>query len=124
MNRPDTPDELTELGWKKTVKRSCDRCGRELGDATPVEAAASIAGQSLPSALSECGCIFADAAIAATEGHREVLIIQFVYRAFWECECGADLGDTAPSSEAALLPHQAQLARDAVRSVINTLENS
>jgi len=126
MTRPDTPDEITSTGMRMTVKRNCDRCGRMLGDATEQEATLGQSGEPLPSVLAECGCWFADAVIAALEGHRHVEMIPFPLP-HWECECGQDLGAYLGDPNAALAPHQVLIARDAVHAALNTLntlENS
>jgi hypothetical protein len=61
MTRPNTPPTITEKpdGGKTTrmtVKRCCENCGRELGDATPDELEAAVAGAPLSSVKDECGC--------------------------------------------------------------------
>lgn len=39
-----------------TVHRSCNGCGRDIGDATPSELDAAMAGLPLPDVTVECGC--------------------------------------------------------------------
>ncbi len=56
MARPWTPDFPTGDGQRITVKRCCDRCRRPLGDVTPEEMEAAVAGTRLPSVEAECGC--------------------------------------------------------------------
>lgn len=54
--RPSTPPRVDEDGIRHiTVKRCCNGCGRELGDATQEELEAAIFGP-LPSVIDECGC--------------------------------------------------------------------
>lgn len=56
MTRPSTPTRTDSNGRQHlTVKRCCDGCGRELGDATRDELEAAIVGP-LPSVIDECGC--------------------------------------------------------------------
>jgi len=118
MTRPNTPPSTTPSGGKRlTVKRACDRCGRELGDATKEELEAAIVGP-LPSVVAECGCLAADAAIAALSGHHMAILLPYP-DPHWECWCGADLGDTAMTDVAALTPHHVLLAREAVFVTIN-----
>jgi len=54
--RPNTPDVKTEFGKRITVKRCCNGCNRELGDATDAELDAAITGARLPDTRDECGC--------------------------------------------------------------------
>lgn len=57
MTRPWTPPTKTESGGTRiTVKRACERCGRDIGDATRDELDAAIAGAPLPDVAHECGC--------------------------------------------------------------------
>ena len=56
--RPNTPDRKTLHGRSITVKRLCNGCGRNLGDATKAELeAARLSPSQLPDVRSECGCI-------------------------------------------------------------------
>jgi len=119
MTRPSTPPETTATGSRRlTVKRACDRCDRELGDATKEELETAMLGAPLPSVVAECGCLAADAAIAALEGHHIAVLLPYP-EPHWECECGADLGDIATTATAALTPHHVLLAREAVFITIN-----
>lgn len=55
--RPWTDDVPLEGGGNRmTVKRGCNGCGRELGDATEEELAAAILGDRLPDVRAECRC--------------------------------------------------------------------
>lgn len=38
------------------VKRCCNGCGDEIGDATPIELATAVSGDPLPDVRLECGC--------------------------------------------------------------------
>lgn len=55
--RPNTPDRVLPGGGRRiTVKRCCNGCDRELGDATEAEITAAISGARLPDVRKECGC--------------------------------------------------------------------
>lgn len=54
--RPFTEPVQTGTGSRVKVHRCCDGCNRDLGDATPAELEAAVAGQPLPSVIDECGC--------------------------------------------------------------------
>lgn len=57
MTRPWTPHETLPDGTRRLhVKRCCENCGREIGDVTPEELEAAIAGAPLPAVADECGC--------------------------------------------------------------------
>lgn len=56
MTRTFTPPRKTETGTRITVHRHCDTCGRDIGDATPEELEAAVAGAPLPDVADECGC--------------------------------------------------------------------
>lgn len=51
------PVDLASGGQRFTVKRCCNGCQRELGDVTPAEMNAAIAGTPLPDVRQECGCL-------------------------------------------------------------------
>lgn len=55
--RPWTPD-VHDLDGRTTVtvKRSCNGCGRSLGDASAAELLGAVAGLALPDVRRECGC--------------------------------------------------------------------
>lgn len=57
MTRPSTPNQVDGTQVTLTVKRTCNGCGRELGDANDVELLAAIAGDDLPDVRVECGCV-------------------------------------------------------------------
>jgi hypothetical protein len=58
MTRPNTPDvPLPDGGTRVTVKRSCNGCGRSLGDASGVELDAAMSGAPLADVRDECGCL-------------------------------------------------------------------
>ena len=62
MTRPSTPDERyqDEDGhWvtRFTVKRCCNGCSRDLGDATEHELDCAVDGLPLPDVREECGCL-------------------------------------------------------------------
>jgi hypothetical protein len=66
--RPSTDTvRLPEGGSRITVKRCCDACGRELGDATEAELDAAVTGRLLPSVLDECGRHAPDAVCTAKD---------------------------------------------------------
>lgn len=50
-----------------TVQRSCNRCGRNLGDATEKELDACVSGAPLPDVHEECGCASSSVVPAPTE---------------------------------------------------------
>lgn len=53
--RPSTPDVINSDGSTTiTVKRCCNGCGNELGDATQAEITASVEGRPLPDVRGEC----------------------------------------------------------------------
>lgn len=57
MTRPWTPvQEMPDGRRRLTVKRCCENCGRELGDATNEELEAAVDGARLPDVAEECGC--------------------------------------------------------------------
>lgn len=56
-DRPFTLTRVDDGGTMHlTVKRTCERCHREVGDVTADEIEASIAGAPLPPVSDECGC--------------------------------------------------------------------
>lgn len=55
MRRPWTPDRRNPEGSTTvTVKRCCNGCGRQLGDASLIELEAGMCGQPLPDVRGEC----------------------------------------------------------------------
>lgn len=54
--RPWTADVVEGTRTTMTVKRSCNGCGRQLGDATKTELLHAVAGLPLPDVRDECGC--------------------------------------------------------------------
>ncbi|MGI8333427.1 hypothetical protein ACRYCC_26040 [Actinomadura scrupuli] len=55
VGRPSTPPrENPSGGMTITVQRTCNGCGTSLGDATPAELDAAVAGRWLPDASDEC----------------------------------------------------------------------
>lgn len=57
MSRKFTPPEKLSSGATRlTVKRCCNRCGDEVGDATQAELEAAMNGSPLPDVRQECGC--------------------------------------------------------------------
>lgn len=58
--RPSTPDWFEETDGRRVrhmiVKRCCNGCQRELGDATEVELDTAVNGWPLPDVRVECGC--------------------------------------------------------------------
>lgn len=55
--RPDTPPVRAQQATFYTTKRSCNGCGRTLGDATVDELRCAIEGSCLPDVRHECGCL-------------------------------------------------------------------
>ena len=51
-----TDDVRVDGGRALWVKRCCNGCGRELGDATEAELDAAVSGLPLPDVTDECGC--------------------------------------------------------------------
>lgn len=61
MSAPERPWTADRKNWitgttRMTVKRVCNGCGRELGDATSGELLAAVLGDDLPDVRDECGC--------------------------------------------------------------------
>lgn len=54
--RPRTPHEKRGTTTTLHVKRSCNGCGTDLGDATAAELDAAVVGEQLPDVRLECGC--------------------------------------------------------------------
>jgi hypothetical protein len=116
MSRPSTPIEKLPDGRQRlTVHRVCDRCGRDIGDATKEELEAAIVGP-LPSVVDECGCLIATAAVAAIEGHRIAALIEGIEEAWWECECGVPLVGRGDAQDA-LDPHLVNVVIEAIATV-------
>jgi hypothetical protein len=56
--RRRTPDVVNEDGSKRLhVRRSCNGCGNDMGDANDAELDAAVAGHLLPDVRLECGCL-------------------------------------------------------------------
>ncbi|QXC40900.1 hypothetical protein [Rhodococcus qingshengii] len=67
--RTHTPPQRNPVTGKTriTVQRACNRCGRNLGDATEKELDASVNGTPLPDVHDECGCDVSPAVPAPNE---------------------------------------------------------
>lgn len=55
-DRPWTPTIVEGTKRRLTVKRTCENCGREIGDATQDELAAAVSGSRFAPVADECGC--------------------------------------------------------------------
>lgn len=117
MTRPNTPaEELPDGRRRVTVKRRCDRCGRELGDATAAELRAAEQGDPMPAVLDECGCMIATAAVAALDGHRFFELLQNEIGGYETCECGEPLRRDLIGQDA-LDQHLIDVVHDAIATV-------
>lgn len=69
MTRTHTPPHHNPVTGKTriTVQRACNRCGRDLGDATEKELAACVNGTPLPDVHDECRCDSSPVVPAHTE---------------------------------------------------------
>ena len=57
-SRPWTPDYVDTDGvTHMTMRRCCNGCGREIGDATIEELQACVTGVQMPDVRDECGCL-------------------------------------------------------------------
>lgn len=73
--RPYTPTRVLDNGSTRiTVKRTCERCHRPIGDATEQELEASIAGHPLPSVVDECGCVAVTEQLAMFDQRHDAII--------------------------------------------------
>ncbi len=118
--RPNTPPTTTATGGRRiTVKRHCDRCGREVGDATADELDAATAGAPLPDVTEECGCRAAAAAVLVIADHAESGVEYIAdlshTRARFRCPCGADFEAEPGAMALGLQVHQVDVVRDAIR---------
>lgn len=70
--RPNTPPAKSPNGGQViTVKMCCERCGREVGDATQEEFEAAVSGAPLPKVVDECGCLTASIAVWTVADHQD-----------------------------------------------------
>ena len=69
MTRTHTPPQHNPVTGttRITVQRACNRCGRDLGDATEKELDACVNGAPLPDVHDECGCASSPVGPAPTE---------------------------------------------------------
>lgn len=67
MARTSTPDRINADGSKTIrIKRACNGCGRDIGDASESELNAVVDGRPLPDVREECGCSQAPAQLGQT----------------------------------------------------------
>jgi len=117
--RTSTPPVRSEGRTHITVKRCCERCNRELGDATEAELDAAVNGEPLPSVADECGCLIASLAVLTVADHQDDTILPKTLpggASEGQCTCGETYRVAAGSTFAqALQAHQVQAVHDTLR---------
>jgi hypothetical protein len=118
--RPNTPPERIETGGQRiTVKRSCERCGRDVGDATADELDAAIEGRPLPNVVDECRCLTASIAVLTVADHADDTVLPLELGGGlveYRCACGEKYVATPEvTREDALNAHQVEEVRTALR---------
>ncbi len=117
--RTSTPVRRSDGRQIITVQRSCERCGRDVGDATEAELDAAVNGEPLPSVADECGCLIASLAVLTVADHQDDTILPKALSGGAHeglCTCGETYRVAAGSTFAeALQAHQAEAVYDMLR---------
>jgi hypothetical protein len=120
MARESTPPVRKEGRQRITVKRCCERCDRELGDATEEELDAAVEGLHLPNVADECGCLIASLAVLTVADHQDDTVLPLalgggVHEGL--CSCGQTYRVQPGTTFAqALQAHQAQAVHAVLRA--------